>query len=77
MVFEFFLEYLVQFLIFLSEIFFGSKILSSCCDKHQKEIYGCSSYPGNEAQSPDFSCFLKIWGIFELFVLAQAFRLGH
>ena len=39
---------------FFHEICFGSKILSSCCDRHQNFDYGCSSYPGKEAQSPDF-----------------------
>ena len=40
------------------EIFFGSKILPSSCGKHQNFYYGCPSYPGNEAQSPDFSSSL-------------------
>ena len=31
-----------------------SKILSRHCDKYQNFDYGCSSYHGNEAQSPDF-----------------------
>ena len=43
---------------------FDSKILSSCCDKHQNFDYECSSYPVNEAQSPDFGRFLTILGIF-------------
>ena len=64
MIFKVFGVYLCEFLIFLHEIFFGSKILPRSCDKHQKLDYGCSSYPGNEAQSPDFGHFLTILGIF-------------
>ena len=64
MIFEVFGVYLSEFLIFLHEIFFGSKILPSSCDKHQNFDYGCSRYPGNEAQSPDFGHFLTILGIF-------------
>ena len=64
MIFEVFGVYLSEFLIFLHEIFFGSKILPSSCDKHQNFDYGSSSYPGNEAQSPDFGHFLTILGIF-------------
>ena len=41
--------YLSEFLIFLHEIFFGSKILLSSCDKHQSFDHWFSSYPGNEA----------------------------
>ena len=33
--------YLSEFLIFLHEIFFGSTILLSSCDKYQKFDYGC------------------------------------
>ena len=57
MIFKVFGVYLSISLIFLHEIFFGSKILPSSCDKHQKFNYGCSSYPGNEAQSPGFGRF--------------------
>ena len=64
MVFKVFGVYLSEFLIFLHEIFFGSKILPSSCDKHQNFDYECSSYPVNEAQSPDFGRFLTILGIF-------------
>ena len=64
MIFMVFGVYLSEFVIFLHEIFFGSKILSSSCDKHQNFDYGCFSYPGNEAQSPDFGHFLTILGIF-------------
>ena len=49
MIFKVFGVYLSEFLIFLHEIFFGSQILPSSCDKHQNFDYGCSSYPGNEA----------------------------
>ena len=63
-IFEVFGAYLSEFLIFHREIFFGNKILPSSCDKNQKFDYGCSTYPGNEAQSPDFGHFLKILGIF-------------
>ena len=77
MIFEVFGAYVSEFLISLPEIFSGSKILPSSCDEHQKFDYGCSSYRGNEAQSPNFGRFLTIFGIFELFVLAQAFSLGH
>ena len=41
----------------LHEIFFCGKILPSSFDKHQKFDNGCSSYPGNEAESPDFGRF--------------------
>ena len=64
MIFEVFGVYLRDFLIFLHEIVFGSKILSSSSDKYQKFDYGCTSYPKNETQSPDFGCFLTILGIF-------------
>ena len=70
MIFKVFGVYLNEFLIFLHEIFFGSKILPSSCDEHQNFDYGCSSYPGNETQSPDFGDFLTIFGIF------QAVRFG-
>ena len=65
MIFKVFRVYLSEFLIFLHEIFFGSKILPSSCDIHQNLDYGCSSYPGNEAQTPNFGNFLTIWGIFQ------------
>ena len=65
MIFEVFGAYLSEFLIFLREIFFGSKILPSSCGKHQNFDYGCSRYPGNEAQSSDFGHFLTIFGIFQ------------
>ena len=42
MIFEVSWAYLSEFLIFLHEIFFGSKILQSTCDKHQKFDYGCN-----------------------------------
>ena len=64
MILKIFGVYLSEFLIFLYEIFFGSTILLSFCDKHQNFDYGCSRYPGNEAQSPDFGHFLTILGIF-------------
>ena len=57
MIFKVFGVYLSEFLIFHHEIFFGSKILLSSCDKHQNFDYGCSSFPGNEAQSPDLGRF--------------------
>ena len=57
MIFKVFV-YLSKFLIFIHEIFFGSKTLPSSCDKHQSFDYWCSSYPGNEAQNPDFGHFL-------------------
>ena len=65
MIFEVFGAYLSEFLTFLYEIFFGSKILLSSCDKHQMFDYRCSSYPGNETRSPNFGRFLKILGIFQ------------
>ena len=71
MIFEVFGAYLSEFFIFLREIFFGSKILPSSCDKHQNFDYGCSRYPGNEAQSPDFGHFWRFWAFF------GAFSLGH
>ena len=64
MIFKVFGVYLSEFLIFLHEIFFGSKILPSSCDKHQNFDHGCSRYPGNEAQSPDFWPFFDDMGIF-------------
>ena len=64
MIFKVFGVYLSECLIFLHEIFFGSKILPRSCDEHQKFEYGCSSYPANESQSPDFDTFLTIFGIF-------------
>ena len=65
MIFKVFGVYLSEFLIFLHEIVFGSKILSpSSCDKHQKFDYGCSSYFGNVAQSPDFGSFFYDFGHF-------------
>ena len=41
-----------------------SFLAASSCDKREKFDYGCSTYPGNETQSPDFGCFSKILGIF-------------
>ena len=64
MICEVFGVYLSEFLIFLHEILFGSKILPNSCDKHQTFDYGCTRYSGNEAQSSDFGHFLAIWGIF-------------
>ena len=72
MIFKVFGVYLSEFLIFLHEIFFGSKILPSSCDKHQNFDYGCSRYPGNEAQGPDFGHFLMIWGIFRAVCLGTS-----
>ena len=77
MIFEVFGVYLGEFLIFLHEIFFDSKIIPSSCDKRQKFDYGCSSYPGNEAQSAIFAVFCRFGAFFELPILAQAFSLGH
>ena len=45
MVFKVFGVYLSEFLIYLHDIFFGSKILPSSCDKHQNLNYGWSCYP--------------------------------
>jgi len=72
MIFKVFGVYRSEFLIFLREIFFSSKILPSSCDKHQNFDYGCSSYPGNEAQSPDFGHFLTILGIFRAVCLGTS-----
>ena len=68
MIFEVFGVYLSEFLIFLHEIFFVSKILPSSCDKHQNFDYGCSSYPGN-----DFGHFLTILSIFRAVYLGTSF----
>ena len=59
-----FWECLSKFLTFLHKIFFGSKILTSSCDHHQKFDHGCSSYPGNETQSADFGHFFWQFGVF-------------
>ena len=61
-----------EFFIFLHKIFFGSKILPSSCNKHQNFDYGSSSYPGNEAQSPDFGHSLTILGILRAVCLATS-----
>ena len=58
---------------FPSEIFFGSKILSSTCNKHQQFDYGCSAYLGNEAHRPDFGRFWTIWGTFRAVCLTLIF----
>ena len=71
-----FWEYLSDFFIFLHEISFHSKILSSSCDEHQKFDYMCSRYTEEEAKCPDIGRSLTILGIFEPFVLAQAFSLN-
>ena len=71
-IFKVFGVYRSEFLIFHHEIFFGSKILLSSCDKHQNFDYGCSSYPGNEAQSSDFGHFLTILDIFRAACLATS-----
>ena len=39
-IFQIFLEYLSEFLIFLHKNIIGSKILSSTCDKHRNFDYG-------------------------------------
>ena len=57
MIFKVFGVYLSDFLIYPHEIFFGSKILPSSCDKRQNFDHECSNYPGNEAQSHDFGHF--------------------
>ena len=62
--FEVFGTYLSDLFIFLHEIFFGNKTLPSSSDNHQKFDYRYSTYLGNEAQSPEFSCFLAILSIF-------------
>ena len=62
--FRVFGAYLSEFYVFPCEIFFGSKILPSSCNKHQKFDYMCSSYPGNEAPKSRFWPFLTILGIF-------------
>ena len=72
MIFKVFGVYLSEFLIFLHEIFFGSKILLCYCDKHQNFDYGCSRYSGNEAQSPDFGHFLTILDIFRAVCLGTS-----
>ena len=51
---------------------FSSKILPSSYDKHQIFDYGCSRYPGNKAQSPDFGHFLTILGIFRAVCLGTS-----
>ena len=65
---------------FLHEIFFGSKIVSSCCDRHRNFDYGCSNYPENEARKVAILAFFdKFWVFFKLlflFFFAQAFSLG-
>ena len=66
-IFKVFGVYHNEFLTFLHEISFGSMILPSSYDEHQNFDYGYSSYPMNEAQSPDFGNFLSIFGIFETF----------
>ena len=50
--------------IFFQKILFGSKILPSTCDKDQNIDYGCSSYPGDKAESPEFDRFATILCIF-------------
>ena len=62
MTFKVFGVYLSKFLIFLHEIFFVSKVLPSSCDKLQSFDYGCSSYPGNEAQKSRFWPFFDDFG---------------
>ena len=58
-----------SFQYFFHKISFDSKILSRSCDRHQKFDYKCSSYPGNESQSPDFCHFLTIFNAFQVFCL--------
>ena len=72
MIFKVFGVYVSDFLIFFHEIFVGSKILPSSCDKHQNFDCGCSRYLGNETQSPDFGHFLTILGIFQAVCLATS-----
>ena len=59
MIFKVFGVYLSEFLIFLREIFFDSKILSSCSDKHHNFDSGCSSYPGANNQYNADQIFVK------------------
>ena len=73
-IFKVFGVYISEFLIFLHETYFGSKILPSSCDKHQNFDYGCFRYPGNEAQSPDFGHFLTIFGIFRAVCLGTSLK---
>ena len=51
-------------LYFAERHLFDSKVLPISCDRHYKFDYGCSSYPENEAQIPDFGRFFTILGIF-------------
>ena len=74
MIFVVFGAYLSEFLIFLHDIFLVSKILPSSCDKNQKFDYRCSSYPGNEGQSPDFGYFLTTLGIFRAVCLGTSLK---
>ena len=74
LIFEVFWEYLSKFLTFLREIFFGSKIITSSCDKHQKFDHGCSSFPGNKTQSADFCSFFGDLGHFQVVSLTQFLR---
>ena len=68
-----FREYLIEFLIFFHEIVFGRKILSITCDKQYTFDFWCCSYPGNEAQSPNFGRILTICGIFRAISFSTSF----
>ena len=77
MIFEVFWEYHGDFSIFLREIFFDSKILSSCCDKHHILIMGALLTLKTRLKVPIVAVFWGFWAFFELFVFTQAFSLGH
>ena len=57
MIFKVFGVYLSEFLIFLHEIFFGSKILPSSCDKHQNLIMGALGSLEMRLKVPIFAIF--------------------
>ena len=77
MICEVFREYLCEFSSLLREMFFVSKILSSCYDKQPNFECRCSSYPGTRLKVPILAVFWRFWAFLELPVLAQAFSLGH
>ena len=70
MIFKVFGVYLSEFLIFLHEIFFVSKIIPISCDKHQNFDCGCSRVAWKRGSKSRFLPFFDDFGHF----LSSLFR---
>ena len=69
--------YFTQLYLFFHEIFFGSKILSTSCDKIKILIMGALANLETSLKVSILAGFRRFLTFFELSVLAAAFSLGH